>query len=98
MEIEILDHMTIEATVRFGKPVIRGTRVPVSVVVGQAAAGLTHEAIAEEYGIEVEDVRAVLTNRPNRGLSPVWPCFPGKICVRRGPTSRTRWRGLRGAR
>lgn len=34
MTIEIAERITIDETVRFGKPVIKGTRVPVSVIVG----------------------------------------------------------------
>ncbi|MBI1903042.1 MAG: DUF433 domain-containing protein [Planctomycetia bacterium] len=60
MTIEISPRITVDPAVRFGKPVIQGTRVPVSVLVGQAAAGLSHEKIAEEYGIQIEDVRAAL--------------------------------------
>ena len=60
MPVKIADRITVDEGVRFGKPVIKGTRVPVSVVVGQAAAGLTHSEIAQEYGIGVEDVRAAL--------------------------------------
>lgn len=60
MAIEIADRITVDAAVRFGKPVIQGTRVPVSVIVGQAASSMTQEEIAEEYGITVEDVRAAL--------------------------------------
>jgi uncharacterized protein (DUF433 family) len=60
MAIEIADRITVDQAVRFGKPVIKGTRVPVSVIVGQAAAGLTHQQIADEYGVAVDDVRAAL--------------------------------------
>ena len=60
MPIEIADRITVDSAVRFGKPVIKGTRVPVSVIVGQAAAGKAQEAIAEEYAVGVDDVRAAL--------------------------------------
>lgn len=60
MALEIAERITIDEAIRFGKPVIKGTRVPVSLIVGQAAAGLTHQEIAEEYGIEVDDVQAAL--------------------------------------
>jgi len=40
--------------------VIRGTRVPVDVVVGQMAAGLTAQQVAEEYGMSRDDVLAAL--------------------------------------
>ncbi len=39
---------------------IQGTRVPVDLVVGKLAAGLSTEEICAEYGIEREDVLASL--------------------------------------
>jgi uncharacterized protein (DUF433 family) len=49
-----------DPTVRLGRPVIRGTRVPVDVVVGQMAAGLSADQVAEEYAITRDDVLAAL--------------------------------------
>ena len=60
MAVEIADRITVDESVRFGRPVIKGTRVPVSVIVGQAAAGMSHREIAEEYGVATDDVRAAL--------------------------------------
>ena len=60
MAVEIAERICVDPGVRFGKPVINGTRVPVSVIVGQAAAGLSQSEIADEYGISVDDVRAAL--------------------------------------
>jgi uncharacterized protein (DUF433 family) len=40
-----------------GEPVIRNTRVPVSVVVGSLAGGMTREEIQREYDISA-DIRA----------------------------------------
>ena len=39
----------IDPAVCPGKPVIQGTRVPVSIVVGSLAAGMTNEEIQREY-------------------------------------------------
>jgi uncharacterized protein (DUF433 family) len=52
--------IVVDPAVRLGRPVIRGTRVPVDVVVGQLAAGLSPEQVAEEYGITRDDVLAAL--------------------------------------
>jgi uncharacterized protein (DUF433 family) len=41
-----------------GKPVVRGTRTPASVVLGALAAGDSVDAIARDYDITPEDVRA----------------------------------------
>jgi uncharacterized protein (DUF433 family) len=56
--------------IRLGKPVIEGTRAPVSVMVGAVAAGDPWEEIAREYGITAEDIRATLAyaaSRPEQG-------------------------------
>ncbi len=58
---QIAPRIAVDPEVRFGKPVIEGTRVPVALVVGAVAAGDTPEEVAREYGIAVEDVRAALS-------------------------------------
>lgn len=55
-----LERVAIDPSVQHGKPIIRGTRVPVGVLVGSVAAGMTVEETALEYVVEVEDVRAAL--------------------------------------
>ncbi len=50
----------IDPKVCHGKPVIRGTRVPVSIVVGSLAAGMTPAEIQREYDLTPEDIRAAL--------------------------------------
>lgn len=57
---EIAPRVVVDRQVRFGKPVIRGTRVPVDIVVAKLAGGMTLEQVAEEYAISLEDVRAAL--------------------------------------
>jgi uncharacterized protein (DUF433 family) len=53
--------VTIDPEVHHGDPCIRGTRVPVSIVVGSIADGMTIEEVREAYPqITVEDVRAAL--------------------------------------
>lgn len=43
-------------SVHFGEPVVEGTRVTVSAIVGAIASGDTLEQVAEDYGISKEDV------------------------------------------
>jgi uncharacterized protein (DUF433 family) len=52
--------VTVDPEVCHGKACIRGTRVMVSVVLDNLAAGEPPEAIARDYRIEVDDVRAAL--------------------------------------
>jgi len=57
----IAPRISVDPEVGFGKPVIAGTRVPVSVIVGHIAAGDSSEDVQREYGLEIEDVRAALS-------------------------------------
>ena len=58
---QIAPRITVDEGVRFGKPVIEGTRVPVEIVVGKLAGGMTIDAVVDEYGITREDVLAALS-------------------------------------
>lgn len=60
MPEEIAPRIVVDAAVRFGRPVIRGTRVPVDLVIGQLAGGMSVDETAQEYGIAREDVFAAL--------------------------------------
>ncbi len=57
---EIAPRIVVDEGVRFGRPVIRGTRVPVDLVVGKLAGGTETAEVAAEYGLEREDVLAAL--------------------------------------
>ena len=59
-KMEIAPRITIDKCVRFGKPVVAGTRVPVDLVLGKLAGGMSYEEVIEEYGLTQEDVLAVL--------------------------------------
>jgi len=58
---EIAPRIVVDPNVRAGRPVIKGTRVPVDILVGQVAAGLTADEVADEYGVAREDVLAALS-------------------------------------
>lgn len=58
---ELAPRITADTEVRFGGAVIEGTRVPVDVVVGKLAGGMSVEEVADAYGIEKEDVMAALS-------------------------------------
>jgi uncharacterized protein (DUF433 family) len=58
---ELLNRITVNPKVMVGKPVIRGTRLTVELILDRLAHGSTTEEIVEEYqGITTEDVRACL--------------------------------------
>jgi uncharacterized protein (DUF433 family) len=54
------DRVVLDPAIAHGRPVIRGTRVPVTVVVGSLAGGMTFEEIEREYVISADDIRAAL--------------------------------------
>ncbi len=57
---EIAPHISVDESVRFGRPVISGTRVPVDLVLARLASGLSFEELCEEYGLTDETIRAAL--------------------------------------
>lgn len=54
------ERIVIDPSVCHGKPLIRGTRTPVSLVVGSLAGGMSFDEVQREYDLTVEDVRAAL--------------------------------------
>jgi len=58
--MEIAPRISISEKVWFGRPVITGTRVPVDLILGKLAGGMTYEEVMEEYEITREDILAVL--------------------------------------
>jgi uncharacterized protein (DUF433 family) len=56
----IAPRIVVDESIRFGRPVIQGTRVPVDLVVGKLAGGMSVEEVAEEYALDREDVLAAL--------------------------------------
>jgi uncharacterized protein (DUF433 family) len=54
------DRISVNPTVCHGKACITGSRVMVSVVLDNLAAGETSEQIANDYRLTVEDVQAAI--------------------------------------
>lgn len=54
------DRISADPQVCHGKPCIKGTRVMVSVVIDNLAAGESHESIIRGYHIDAEDIQAAL--------------------------------------
>jgi uncharacterized protein (DUF433 family) len=54
-----LEYITVRPGVRSGKPVIKGTRIPVDLVMGKVAGGMTTQEITAEYDLTKEQVMAV---------------------------------------
>ncbi|MBI4699911.1 MAG: DUF433 domain-containing protein [Deltaproteobacteria bacterium] len=56
----IAPRISLDPSIRGGRPVIAGTRVPVDILVGKVASGMAAAEVAEEYGVAPEDVLAAL--------------------------------------
>lgn len=61
MEQEVYRRIVINPAVMVGKPVIKGTRIPVDLIVRLLAQGMTPQEILEDYpNLTMEDIRAAL--------------------------------------
>lgn len=56
---EIIPRIVVDPRIRFGKPVIKGTRVPVDLIVGKIAGGMTVTEVVKEYKLKEGDVLAI---------------------------------------
>jgi uncharacterized protein (DUF433 family) len=52
------DLISQDPKICFGKPTIKGTRIPVYILVGMLAEGIEIREIAQDYEISEEEVRA----------------------------------------
>lgn len=58
---ELLNRISIDPNICFGKPCIRGHRIWVSLILDLLASGMTTEEILEEYpGLISEDIQACI--------------------------------------
>lgn len=60
MTPKIKKFIKVDPKVRFGRPAIIGTRVPVELVVGKVAGGMEVERVMAEYDLTREQVLAAL--------------------------------------
>ena len=65
MALEIASRISVDPQIRFGKPVIKGMRVPVHVVVAKLSGEMLPEEVAQEYALTIEDVQAALAYAAN---------------------------------
>ena len=56
------DRITVDPKIMFGKPVIKGTRVPVELILRKIAEGMTEgEILAHHPHLTAADIRAAAT-------------------------------------
>ena len=57
---ELAPRIVVDSDIRFGKPIIKGTRVPVNLVVAKISGGMSYSALAKEFDLSRDDIRAAL--------------------------------------
>jgi uncharacterized protein (DUF433 family) len=57
-QVELYPGVISDPRILGGKPVIKGTRVPVELVLGKLASGISMEEVMYEYYLSLEDIRA----------------------------------------
>jgi len=61
MERKLLDRIEVNPKVMLGKPVIKGTRIPVELILRKLSEGATEEELLDAYPrLTREDIRAAL--------------------------------------
>ena len=61
MAVGLLERITVDPTVRFGKPCVRGTRLTVGDVLGYLEGGMSEDQILEDFAqLSRDDIRACL--------------------------------------
>ena len=58
--VELYPGIISDPQILGGKPVIKGTRIPVALVLGKLAGGMTIDEVIYEYYLTMEGVRAAL--------------------------------------
>ncbi len=54
------ERIVVDPSIAHGRPIVRGTRVPVAVILGALVGGMQIDETAREFGVEQEDVRAAI--------------------------------------
>jgi len=73
------DRITVDPEVCHGKACIKGTRVMVSVVLDNLAAGESAEEIMQGYHLQREDVQAAMAYAAELARERIIPFMPGKV-------------------
>lgn len=64
--VEIAPRIVIDPAIRFGKPVVQGTRMTVAAILAKLAGGMSIEEVMQEYDLAQADILAVLGYAANR--------------------------------
>jgi uncharacterized protein (DUF433 family) len=67
MSDDLLQRISIDPNICFGKPSIRGTRIWIDLIVEKVSAGASEEAILNAYpALTADDIKAALTYAAER--------------------------------
>jgi uncharacterized protein (DUF433 family) len=60
---QLAPRIVVDPAIRFGRPVIEGTRVPVDLLLALLSGGMTVAEVAAEYDVAIEDIQTGLQGR-----------------------------------
>jgi uncharacterized protein (DUF433 family) len=73
MPNELLNRVVADPKICGGKPCIRGTRIPIAIILASLAEGMSAEEIIEHYPhLSPEDIRAALAYAAELSQEGVW--------------------------
>ena len=65
--MNLLDRISVDPTIRFGKPCVRGTRITVGDILGYLAGGMSEDELLSEFPqLARDDIRACLAYAAER--------------------------------
>ncbi len=78
---EFWQRICVDPKVMVGKPVIRGTRIPVELIVRMMSQGVSEQDILQEYpSLQPEDIRAALAYAADvLAHEDVFPLVPAQV-------------------
>jgi uncharacterized protein (DUF433 family) len=56
MRTNTLSAITIDTEIQHGKPVLKGTRIPVAIIIGSLAGGMSYEEVIQEYAVTQQQI------------------------------------------
>ena len=59
--MEIAPYINVDSDIHHGTPIISGTRVPISIIIGSLAGGMSKEEVMQEYELSKTQVEAALS-------------------------------------
>ena len=76
--MELFPGVVVDSRIAHGVPVIKGTRIPVRLILGQLAGGESMESIMKSYSLSKEQVSAALGYAAQRLGEETVYAVPGK--------------------